>query len=151
MRESCSQKDVLDFGHAKANLRYDMRESLSSRVLPSFPPRDRVKKHLQAGPNTEVVEDMVYVTCGQGMPWAGYQSAMCITPTLRMGAVALLNAGTHAYEANNIVARAIQQASTARYGEVCWFGTSGVGGGSCSACESDMGGMARCVGSGESG
>lgn len=92
-------------------------QALSFAVEESFDPVDR---------------EVAYVTCGQGMSFAGYQTALIFSRHRGVGAGVLCNAGSDSYELSRVAAMAFQevsrQASDARAGSV-WCETRGDGAG----------------------
>ena len=98
-------------------------QALSFAVEESFSPVD-----------TEVA----YVTCGQGMSFAGYQTALVFSRARGVGVGVLCNAGSDSYELSQVAAEAFQEASRRAEeakGEVVGPGVVGGGGEGRGSCD----------------
>jgi len=86
---------------------YRVNEHLAGQAI-SFNV-DRVQfKH--SGGHSDLSEDVAYLTCGQGMDWSGYQTAIVFSREMRVGTCVLSNAGSYTYEASDLASRAFKVA-----------------------------------------
>ena len=63
----------------------------------------------QTGSDLEQAPDVAYVTCGQGMTWAGYQTAVVVNQRQGYAVGVLSNAGSNTYEISLIASAALRE------------------------------------------